>query len=389
MGTVRELKERTHYDDRYDLHTIKYCQMIEHAQQRVSEAKNFKKGTPEFAQYKTFSKMNLELQMYFEKGELWKNKEKTIQEWMERDRVRDQLLEAAIAPKNIYCSTCHESIQSDFKTLTDRDGKDVVLFFYTCPSKHRGRAFYHDGIEYVSQPKVCVRCHRQTIKTERSRKGDIITTIERCTKCHHKTVDVLDLKTEKKDEMSEIEFKKLRKKYCISDEEGHEYLKFLVDLEEMKKITDEAKEQEEHKGLYELIASIERLTVPQLRKRVEALATKNEYTQITFEQPAISKDVQIGFSVQDESTRQSYDSIRTLTRLLEKNLAATNWSLMSEGLTFRMGVLTGRLHGYDQEDAIKQLVISRLKKGLLKLPKIKKETDEWDVTGSDHSKIRL
>lgn len=179
-----------------------------------------------------------------------------------------------------------------------------------------------------------MRCHRQTINTKRSRKGDIITTIERCTECHHKTVDVLDVKTEKKDEMSEGEFKKLRKKYCISDEDGQEYLKCRADLEEMRKITEEVKEREEHKGLYELIASIEQLTLPQLRNRLEGLVLKNQYTQITFEQPVISKDVQIGFSVQDESTRKSYDSIRTLTRLLEKNLVTTNWSLMSEGLTF-------------------------------------------------------
>ncbi|MBI2415513.1 MAG: hypothetical protein HYV33_02500 [Candidatus Kerfeldbacteria bacterium] len=58
-----------------------------------------------------------------------------------------------------------------------------------------------------------------------------------------------------------------------------------------------------------------------------------------------------------------------MTKLLEKNLVTTNWSLMSDGLTFRMGILTGRLHGYDEEDAIKQLITSRLKKGLLKLPK--------------------
>lgn len=57
-----------------------------------------------------------------------------------------------------------------------------------------------------------------------------------------------------------------------------------------------------------------------------------------------------------------------------------------------MGVLTGRLHGYDQEDAIKQLVTSRLKKRLLKLPKVDNKvnrTEDWNITANDGSTVQL
>jgi len=48
--------------------------------------------------------------------------------------------------------------------------------------------------------------------------------------------------------------------------------------------------------------------------------------------------------------------------LTKKTLADTNWRLMSDGASYKLGFLSGRLKGVEGEDDLKKLAESNLKK---------------------------
>jgi hypothetical protein len=78
-----------------------------------------------------------------------------------------------------------------------------------------------------------------------------------------------------------------------------------------------------------------------------------------FDRPEIDKYIIVPFTVQDEdSARKDYDSERVLKRILKKVLEGTNWRLMSDGVDYRLGYLSGRLKGYEHESDLLDLVKS-------------------------------
>jgi translation initiation factor IF-1 len=65
----------------------------------------------------------------------------------------------------------------------------------------------------------------------------------------------------------------------------------------------------------------------------------------------------IEFTVQDNKTgRGEYDSRIQLQRIIKKTLENTNWRLMSEGVNYRLGILSGRLRGYENEEDFIKLI---------------------------------
>jgi hypothetical protein len=57
-----------------------------------------------------------------------------------------------------------------------------------------------------------------------------------------------------------------------------------------------------------------------------------------------------------DSSRVEADSVRRFHRIIKKALEGTNWRLMSEEVHYRLGYLSGRLKGYEQEEDLFQLV---------------------------------
>ena len=84
---------------------------------------------------------------------------------------------------------------------------------------------------------------------------------------------------------------------------------------------------------------------------------KEEYINLDFSKPEIGRDIIINFTVQDNKTdRGEYDSRIQLQRLIKKTLEKTNWRLMSEGIMYRLGILSGRLRGYELEEDLIKLI---------------------------------
>jgi len=84
---------------------------------------------------------------------------------------------------------------------------------------------------------------------------------------------------------------------------------------------------------------------------------KEGYSKLEFSKPEINRDVVVKFTVQDDKEdRQEYDSRSQLKKLLKQTLENTNWRLMSEGIYYKLGILTGRLRGYENDEDLLKLV---------------------------------
>jgi len=84
---------------------------------------------------------------------------------------------------------------------------------------------------------------------------------------------------------------------------------------------------------------------------------KEGYINLEFSKPEIKKDVIIEFTVQDNKTdRGEYDSRIQLQRILKKKLENTNRRLMGDSACYRLGILTGRLRGYESGEDLLRLI---------------------------------
>lgn len=117
------------------------------------------------------------------------------------------------------------------------------------------------------------------------------------------------------------------------------------------------KEREKNEELYDKVAKIKKLNIAQLQALVGPIIEKSGYLKLEFEKPVIDRHVVISFTAQDAKTdREEYSSKVELRQLLEKALAETNWRLMSVGISYRLGILSGNLRAYETETELIGLV---------------------------------
>lgn len=352
------LKPESYYSDLYDRHTVEKCRRIEKG---LSKTEYKPKTESNNKAKKKEIKVTIDLSPippYFIKGDRYLEKAEMIRKWMERDRAKDELLNSA-RPPEVQCLTCGNTLIPNFKDLYDwgPDEKDRVLFMYDCPKGCLPRrAFFDNGEEWRPKPHLCSKCNNEA-EGKNKRKGNIITTTYTCSKCGHKEKDVMDLDEKPKPEKVDPNFEKDRKRFCLSVEEGSEYLASQVKFEQLQKMVDGWKEKEKNKELYDKVAKLKKLTVADLQKLLAPAFQKEEYIKLEFSKPEIGKDVIIGFTVQDNKAgREEYDSKHQLQKLFKSTLEKTNWRLMSEGVHYRLGILSGRLKGYELEEDLLKLV---------------------------------
>jgi len=108
--------------------------------------------------------------------------------------------------------------------------------------------------------------------------------------------------------------------------------------------------------LYEKVEKIKKLSVPKVKQHLTDALEKSIYTNLIFEQPVIERIVSINFSIEDPTDQTEYDSRTKLSRLVKKSLEDTNWRLMSDGISCRLGILTGRIRAYEKEDELVRLI---------------------------------
>ena len=129
-------------------------------------------------------------------------------------------------------------------------------------------------------------------------------------------------------------------------------------MEQASSFMEKWKEKEENKDLYDAIDNIKKLTISDLQKFLDPIIERAGYAKLEFEKPDLQKDVILGFGLQDaKSGRSDRESAYELKKLLKKSLEGTNWRLMSEGVSYRLGFLTGRLRGAEGEEDFKKLIL--------------------------------
>ena len=128
-------------------------------------------------------------------------------------------------------------------------------------------------------------------------------------------------------------------------------------MEQMGKLVDSWKERDKNKEVYDKVAELKKLTVVELEKLITPVLEKSNYIHLQLGSPEIGKDVIIPFMVHDsKSDRENLASQYDLKQLLKKTLKDTNWRIMSDGVSCRLGILNGRLRGYDSEEDLLKLI---------------------------------
>jgi len=190
---MQHLKEKQYYIDLYDKFTVDKCREALKYHEGIDdsifeEAKE--KPTPEEIAH--LKRTTQEMYLYFTTGEEYKNKSKTIQEWIEHDTRLDRRVETAEEPQLIRCKTCASTMNCTSRNIWSIE--DKVQFFFECLNKclpHR--IVYEDGSEYKSKPNLCEKCDYEMTHASEKMDEHIVTTVYSCTNCDHSYTDELDL----------------------------------------------------------------------------------------------------------------------------------------------------------------------------------------------------
>jgi hypothetical protein len=359
------LRQEAHYNDLYDLGTIESClSSLERWQQLIN--KNFNtddlKKLSEEDRMKGF-RYYANIELHTIKGERFRRRESIIRELMDCDRKRDERLKNAQEPRNIHCPDCSARMKVALKDLYDfTEDAPRVLFFFECEQCNKRKGIFDDGREFVSKRERCPKCD-QVIKNGYKREDQIETWTKTCPSCGVIETEIEDLAKKDAEQRSgeakdrEL-LEKYRAKFCLSSKEGEDYLDGVRRLEALSELIKKAELQKTDPD-YQKVRGINRLSVVQLEKLISETLTKDRYVKLSLEKPIIDRHVIVPFTIQDaDSSRKENDSERSLRKVLKKTLEGTNWRLMSEGVSYRLGYLSGRLKGYEQEEDLVEVVRS-------------------------------
>lgn len=304
----------------------------------------------------------------------YKNRDSKIQEWISRDQAKDDQISSARLTEEPSCHHCgKQGLRIIDKSLMHRgdayeiDDPEEVLFMLRCPRCDKNSAFWQDGTPWKIRPTVCPKCQSEvTHKTTKTKKA--ITITYTCTSCKHSFKDKMDLTN--KEEKPDPEFEKDRRHFCLQDEEFRErLLKMRHDFMEMARLGKMFKEKEDNKHLYDAMKEMKKPKIAELTTVLAPALEKAGYIDFSLDKPEIGKDVFVGFNCLDgKSERSDRDSEKVLKKTVEKALQDTNWRLMSDGISYRLGYLNGRLCAYEREEDLKKLVERGIKTGKLKKP---------------------
>ncbi|HSX25097.1 MAG TPA: hypothetical protein VLG69_03980 [Candidatus Andersenbacteria bacterium] len=349
LKDYKYLKPDQHYIDLYDSHTIDYCRSL-----KQGFVNKTKKVLPKMN--KGWSESLADVAIYFYSGDRAIKKEETISKWMRGDRERDQKLELTEPPPNIFCRMCGEAMTCESKGLHDAYTFPLqVIFLFRCASCKKGRAIFENGKEWEREKKPCPKCHA-LLEEKGSNKGRTFTTLYTCLNCPYTEKDEFTLSAPIK-EKPDPYFERDRAKFCFSNQQTSDYLEQKITLESLSKSFDELKERDKHKDVYDAAAKLQKLTLDQLEKTLIAVMAKNEYVKLELGAPEVDQYVIIPFTVRDaKPNREARSSELDLQRLLRKTLEPTSWRLMNEGVSYRLGILSGKLKGYEREEDLVRLV---------------------------------
>ena len=360
--SYKNLKERSYYEDIYDRHTVEDCRWYEEPRPVSKEEADAKKGlTP--GQIQWGHDLVTDFLLFQCAGDRYLRREETINEWTERDSKLDAIMDRARTPL-IRCPSCGRAMDCVYKHLdydmNDRK-REWVEFILKCNPCKQSKRVFENGQEIPKKPSLCVKCKKEVELSTREKDGKEYF-IDTCKHCGHveETISVLsDKKEPTQEEIDRFEYDK--KRFCLTSAQGQRY-KHLVDgMKRMEKVKEE---QEANVEYHDKLADVKKLNIAGLEKLLKTAIKKENYVDLQISMPPPDRQIIINFSVRDtEEKRESYDSEKTLQKIFEKALEDKNWALMSDGIRYRLGFLSGRIRGYETEEDLQELTKSRMKKG--------------------------
>jgi len=366
------LKERQYYEDLYDRmtvddarrHMVYYDDFYSEFEKKLPKGEKVDKpGNAFLLNVFYMETVGNELIRRYEK------RESTISECIARDETKDDQIASARLTEEPYCHHCgNQGLRIIDKSLMHRgekydiDDPEEVLIMLKSPHCEKNSAFWEDGTAWKVKSRLCPKCNSEvTHKTTKTKKAITITYI--CTKCKHNFKDKMDLSDKK--EKPDPDFDKDRAHFCLEDKEFRDRLfKMREDFRGMAELGKKFKEREDNKHIYDAVKEMKKPKIAELVPLLSPVLEKAGYIEFHLDKPEMGRDVYVGFSCLDnKSDRDDYDSRKTLKKLVDSALSDTNWRLMSNGISYRLGYLNGRVKAYEGEEALKDLVI---KSGKLK-----------------------
>ncbi|NCU29030.1 hypothetical protein EOM60_00260 [Candidatus Saccharibacteria bacterium] len=293
----------------------------------------------------------------------YEKREQTISEWMACDESLDERIANARLSEEPYCRHCgKQGLRIIDKSLMHRgenyeiDDLKEVLFMLKCPQCEKNSAFWEDGTSWKVKPTLCPKCNSDvTHKTSKTKKA--ITITYTCTSCKHSFKDRMDLSA--KEEAPDPHFDEDRINYCLVDKEFRDRLfRMKHDFEGMAQLGKEMQEKRDNKHIYDAVKEIKKPKIAELIPLLSEPLEKDGYIEFHLDKPEMGREAYVGFSCLDsKSDRKDYDSRKTLKKLVDSALEDTNWRLMSDGTSYRLGYLNGRVRAYESEEDLKKLAM--------------------------------
>jgi predicted RNA-binding Zn-ribbon protein involved in translation (DUF1610 family) len=314
-------------------------------------------------------------------------REERIRDMIAEDEAKDERVNNARLSSEPTCFHCHKTgLRITDKLLTHREGiysPEEVLFMLKCTHCQKNSNYWEDSTVWIPHETLCPKCQAVMNKKD-TNKGKVLTTTYTCPSCGHSYKDKLDFTIKK--EKADPDFEEDRKLFCLTDEKIlNELREAKSRYEQMASLGKEFKEKEDNKHIYDAMKELKKPKIAELTPLLAPALEKAGYTEFSMDRPEMGRDVYVGFSCLDsKSGREDYDSRKTLRKLVDKALVDTNWRLMSDGISYRLGYLNGRLRAYEQEEDIKKLVIQTRK---LKPKQVRSApTDKLNETSLDDGK---
>ena len=347
MNIYKHLQPEQYYIDLHDKFTVDRL--------RLSELQpiNLLKDDPSEEAQRTVRAFR-EMLLYFEKGDRYLKKKSDIAEWMERDRKKDERIESAKSFSGILCPACKKEMELVSKDLIETTSVNSVLFLYQCGKCDNRKAFYENGEEYESKPDKCPKCDSDMAKSHKKTKTSIIT-ISTCLKCKYIDKYVYNLREKKKE--VDLNFEADRKRFCMSEEEGLEYLRALDNMRGLEAVMKDIEERHKNKEIYDKVAKLKNLPIGEIKRMLVEALEKDSYSDVQFDKPEMGRFVSVPSTAQDNKLeRNGHDSRYKLKQIISNVLANTNWRLMSDGISYRMGYVSGKIRGYEGEEELLKII---------------------------------
>lgn len=293
----------------------------------------------------------------------YNEREGEIASMMARDAAKDEQITIARLQEEPSCQHCsRQGLRIKDKSLMHRNldhkygDPEEVMFMLECPHCKKNSAFWEDSTAWKIKPDLCPKCSTELTHTSKGTKNAITITYT-CPSCAHTYKEKLDMTVKK--EKPDPDFEKDRYHYCLHDPEFRDHLmKMKRDFEEMARLGKEFKEREDNKHVYDAVKEMKKPKIAELTDLLTAALKKAGYIEFSLDKPEMGKDVYVGFScLDDKSGREDNESRKTLKKLVDTMLEETNWRLMSDGISYRLGYLSGRLRAYEGEENLKNLVM--------------------------------